>query len=645
MSHEERKGWAFSLSLTLVGQSKAREHEVAADFAGRIERRTSMKLAILRCIANNGCLFVFYPNGVIQVKDSVDLGSLDCFRLRKTDGRNLVEFPKGTAVTFDNYAKVTQIRLPASFLKGKDMGQFSIMVVNPEGNDSVGVQPIEGGDQLTLKDLKSNIDSKLDVLTTAVKSASDKLAPAPSQGEPQGTVHGAVGGAAQTLNRALEDVTTQVGNVSNKLAPDAVGGRPQNTVTGAVGRAARTLEDALNNVTAYPMLTEEIGHSPTSPTSGRSGAGVGSALGQAATRAISDALGWKPRADDPKSFVGALNASFTFKELEGHTECVWTPRTYAVQTDLAGGISGAQASLYTRAKEAIDKSLELLDGLHPLRPDADEEYIEATREMVRNQCTQLVNELALPGGPRVSRVDQIFLLLLGPLTRGGGVEFDPDVVTGQLATLRRVLGLRRTALAAAGSVPLEPGALANTIEDEQDQTNFRIIVDYVTSLRQSWIMNRAFFTRTATQAFFGTQLVLLSRQLSVVAESVGEVRFALESVFIGYEEQQTLEINFPSTLNLQPMFVNDLLSWTYDYASKEGPEIIQQGGGFGVWQTLIPVLQDSLQPAVGALMTPSNVTPRTNGFGSPRVQNAIRELANQLLRLLTLAQQIPAPVF
>jgi hypothetical protein len=33
-------------------------------------------------------------------------------------------------------------------------------------------------------------------------------------------------------------------------------------------------------------------------------------------------------------------------EVEGHIEAKWTPRSYAVQTDLPGGITGAQASLY-----------------------------------------------------------------------------------------------------------------------------------------------------------------------------------------------------------------------------------------------------------------------------------------------------------
>ena len=30
----------------------------------------------------------------------------------------------------------------------------------------------------------------------------------------------------------------------------------------------------------------------------------------------------------------------------GHTEVTWTPRAYAVQSDLSGGVTGARAGLY-----------------------------------------------------------------------------------------------------------------------------------------------------------------------------------------------------------------------------------------------------------------------------------------------------------
>ena len=73
----------------------------------------------------------------------------------------------------------------------------------------------------------------------------------------------------------------------------------------------------------------------------------------------------------------------------------------------------------------------------------------------------------------------------------------------------------------------------NTIDDEQNTTNFRILTDYITSLEQSWINNYGFFGVNTSTPFFGTQLVLISRQLSVISEDVDEARFTLDSVLIG----------------------------------------------------------------------------------------------------------------
>ena len=183
---------------------------------------------------------------------------------------------------------------------------------------------------------------------------------------------------------------------------------------GPIPRATRDVEDAIS----YPILTEEVAYRPspvgiqTSGAGGIAGPG-GSNLGQRALQAVTDVLGWKANAADPKGFIGALTQSFTLKDVEGHVEAAWTPRTYAVQTDLGGGITGAQASLYSRAKDALDQSIALLDGLYPLDPEADPEYVKALREMARSQMTEIVKELGMVGLPSILRIDTYFDILLG----------------------------------------------------------------------------------------------------------------------------------------------------------------------------------------------------------------------------------------
>jgi len=393
-------------------------------------------------------------------------------------------------------------------------------------------------------------------------------------------------------------------------------------------KVTRAVEDAV----AYPVLTEEVGFAP-SPLAGRSGAPSGgrsgTSLGQTVTQAVSDVLGWKIKPDDSKGFVGALNASFTCSDVDGHTQCTWTPRTSAVQTDLSGGITGAQASLYSRAQDALNQSLPLLDGLYPLDPDADAEDVAALKGVARSQLTELVNELGIAGGPRVSRVNQYFQLLLQdpatqfPPTPISSFVTDPDQIKGTLGSLRDELGLNFTTQ-----------DFANTVQDEQDLSNFRILSDYVTSLAQSWINNLRFFGLNTATPFFGTQLVLLSRQLSVVAEAVDEVRFTLDSVFIGPAERQTLELQFgPGD---QPLFAEDLFNWIQSFATEEGTRLIQDGGKYGVQFSFLPIVKQ-LRDLVKSAHDPN---PLDHGFRTFRVQRALQQLGEELDELVALATPI-----
>jgi hypothetical protein len=391
---------------------------------------------------------------------------------------------------------------------------------------------------------------------------------------------------------------------------------------------ASTLEDAV----AYPLLTEQVGYAPA-PASRQStpgGGGGTSSLQQIVSKAVNDVLGWKVKQNDAKGFVGALTASFTGQDVEGHTEWKWTPRTYAVQTDLSGGITGAQASLYTRAQKALEQSLPLIEGLYPLDPEADQEDIVALKTLVKSQFTSLVEELALAGGPRRARVDQYFILLLNPtgFPNSSSVESDPDKIGGTLGQMRDEF-----ALSFANSEYL------NDVEDEQDLSNFRILADYVTSLAQSWLSNRQFFDPNGEQRFLGTQLVLLSRQLSVVSESVDEVRFTLDSVFIGPAERQTLKLNFGAGAQTDALYIEDFLSWVQNFASTEGPQLVQDGGKLAVANSFLPIATKLSGLAKAALRRrPNSHLP--HGFFTARVQRSLQQLALDLQALVTLGDPI-----
>ena len=66
-------------------------------------------------------------------------------------------------------------------------------------------------------------------------------------------------------------------------------------------------------------------------------------------------------------FQAALTGAFQLREVEGHTQWAWQQRGYAVQADM-GALTGAQASIYARARSALDQLLPLLAGLTSLNP-------------------------------------------------------------------------------------------------------------------------------------------------------------------------------------------------------------------------------------------------------------------------------------
>jgi hypothetical protein len=437
--------------------------------------------------------------------------------------------------------------------------------------------------------------------------------------------------------QAEDFVHVRVRNVQSSTNEDLDGG-PDITggeVQGRVSRITRDVEDAIS----YPVLTEEIGYRPSPVGIPAGGGGIpgggGGSLGQVAAKAVSDVLGWKTNTADPKGFVGALTQAFTLTDVEGHIESTWTPRTYAVQTDLGGGITGAQASLYMRAKNALDSAQSLLDGLYPLDPEADPEYVKALREMARSQMTEIVKELGVVGLPSILRIDTYFGILLGQnpaQITSAGVEFDPDLIKGTLGKLRDTYGIQFLG-----------NKFNNSVEDEQDITNFRVISDYMTSLMQSWLANRNFFILGTDQpAFFGTQLVLISRQFTTIGETVNEVRFALDSVFIGPNERQALLLEFTDP-TLTPMFLEDVLDEIEKFAADEGPRLLRDGGKISVTNNILPVVQSLLKMVIQA-HAPLNIDDLPDGYKTARVRNSLDDLQDQLEALIVLIEQVEQDV-
>ena len=384
----------------------------------------------------------------------------------------------------------------------------------------------------------------------------------------------------------------------------------------------------------FPLLVDEVDLAGSTPggRAGRVGGGAGS--GQVVESALRDVLGYRARKEDPRGFLAALTQAFSCYEVRGQRECRWTPRGYAatVQADL-GALTGAQASIFERAKIAVDAALPILDRLRPLDPSADEENVGASRAIVRSRLEELPRELGAEGGPRVLRVDDLFLRLLGSLTSPVTVEGLPpvdadDPLSSELGQLRDDLGMDRTRI--------------NTIEEEANFTDFLMLVDHIGTLLSTWVQQRAFFDREpqfGEQPFLGTQLVLLSRQLEVVAETVGETYFVMDSVFLGAAERQTLELISFSGGTRTRITVAELLDWVESFATEEGPRLIRDGGVSGVrsFAPTVVRLAELVDEASTAAQLERGNTGLPPSYRTARVQQALTQLAQQLAAAAALA--------
>lgn len=398
-------------------------------------------------------------------------------------------------------------------------------------------------------------------------------------------------------------------------------------------------------ITVYDILpTANQIVNTCSPSPPISADGRGCSLEQIIDGALCEVLGRNLK-DDPKAFVNSLNQTFIPKAINGRTEYEWTPRAYAcVQNDLGGVVSGAQASLYHRAKAALNDALPLLNQIYPLNPAADQQNADAMRGIIRTEMFELVNEMGTTGGPRIQRIDSLFQILLG------SAEVDPPTehIAGQLKVMADVFGLNPE--------------YVNTVEEEQNFGNFLIIRDYLVALRNSWI---DYVQDAEGGAFVGPQLILLSRALSVVTESIQEVYRIMELVFLGSAERQAVVIDFqkvkpPIVLPVDVAFplpdgtgylkrdlaklapalsVEDLLSWVWRFSAEEGPALAKAGGKLGI----ADAIAGTAERLMILIQAASFVPVPNNGFRREGVLRALRDLALQLNQVRELAKQIIPP--
>lgn len=355
---------------------------------------------------------------------------------------------------------------------------------------------------------------------------------------------------------------------------------------------------AINDIVGFPLLTS--GGQQSATAAGAPGTG---SLQSVIDRTLRELLGRSAKQSDPKSFVQALNQTFSVNIVEGHTEWTVNPRTFAGQSDLGGGVTGAQASLVVFANSALEQSTPLIETLYSLIPEADEQEVEAARLILLSEWTEFVEELATEGGPRAARADDLIA----------------RTQRFHLPNFGKLLGV----LDNQGRITRENVV---TIEEEQNLTSFITIRDYINSVGASWTN----YSRDFFQEDLGTGLVLLSRRSSVVAESVNEVYAAMDSVFVGPAERLSARVKLSLTGFTHDMVVEEILTWVQSFAAEDAPMLIQEGGLRGIEAMLpsIDILRNVVRSLIGLIETQKAELPR--GLQHPRVKNSLDELADYL---------------
>jgi hypothetical protein len=248
-----------------------------------------------------------------------------------------------------------------------------------------------------------------------------------------------------------------------------------------------------------------------------------------------------------------------------------------MQADL-GLVSGGQASLYARARTAVDQATELLDSLEPLRAEADPEDCAAFRLLVRQEVAGLVNELGSPGGPRQVVVESSFTVLAGAFVPTG---ITADNVPGQLGALRDRFGL--------------VDANVNTVEEERIRTSFWTLVDLITGLRRSWEDQKAALGSGTGSGFLGTDLVIISRLMAAAAEQLDEFEAVLNSAMVTPAERQTIILKDEHGQILNGLSLDGLIQWMRTFLTQDGLAYIRDAGRDGIRTAFAPTLKEMVR--------------------------------------------------
>jgi hypothetical protein len=337
-------------------------------------------------------------------------------------------------------------------------------------------------------------------------------------------------------------------------------------------------------------------------------------------RELRNILSFQPSTADLDGTQRALDRAFDRIEEDGITKVVYAPRGPSIAVE-GVEITGAQGAIYQRARSALDEMVVALDELEPMLDEiADEEAVEAVREIVRSELRQIVTELGAEGGPNVLLIDGLWAQLLG-VEIGEVAAPQPNKLEGNLGELRERFYLKRRYI--------------DTIDDEANYTRFLTLAEQASSLQQSWTVHRDAFIGGRKTEYFGQVLVHLRRVLQTISDDVDEAERALDGVNIGRSERQLQRVEYAGA----PLYLQATLDWIRRFVTEDALHLIDVAGKDGAI-ALYPTLW-SMAEAAEEFVPPVPGFPTL--YNSPLVRASTGTLASALDDAVRIVDRVGPP--
>lgn len=338
-----------------------------------------------------------------------------------------------------------------------------------------------------------------------------------------------------------------------------------------IGRMEQELR-GVSQGAARPSAQAQQGNRPIFISGGPSAA---PSLDRVIDDSLRSLLGVVPKPGEPDALVELLNRVFIAAEADGKRSWKLRPVSYSPRLESSETLTGVQASIFARAKERLDNSKGAFASLRGIRPDRDDEAIEAAKSLLLSKWEQFVAELGNPAGVNIPRANQ-----LREEIAYNRADTDPSkAIFSYITTLGVQLGIFRATgdvPELSGNQPVPTRRYAITTPDDTALTAFLLVRGDIEATLKEYDDYK-----TLLADDLGARVSSIKRILEAVDETLQATMSALETLNFTAVERRTFTIKLGPGSN-QTISFEDLLSWTGNFVRFEAVQAMDSAGRWGI---------------------------------------------------------------